>query len=93
LVKRVDAGLRLDATIEAFRMIDPPTGIRGERQEMRNLITTLHERSLGLDREPTAGDRSGFGQTLLALARTLDSHVERYDSGVVPLILRALFLK
>src|SRR4029077_17454738 len=25
----LDAGLPLDATIEAFRMIDPPTGIRG----------------------------------------------------------------
>jgi hypothetical protein len=67
--------------------------LKNERQEMRNLITTLHERSLGLDHELTAGDRSAFAQTLLALARTLDSHVERYDTGVVPLILRALFLK
>jgi hypothetical protein len=67
--------------------------LKNERQEMRNLITTLHERSLGLDHELTADDRSAFAQTLLALARTLDSHVERYDTGVVPLILRALFLK
>jgi hypothetical protein len=28
--------------------------------------------------------------TLLALARTLDSHVERYDAEVLPSILRAL---
>jgi hypothetical protein len=43
--------------------------------------------------EAAAGDRSAFGQTLLSLAWTLDSHVERYDSGVVPSILRALFPK
>jgi hypothetical protein len=67
--------------------------LKNERQEMRNLIVTLHELSLGLDLVLTAGDRSGFGQTLLALAQTLDSHVERYDSGVMPLILRALFPK
>jgi hypothetical protein len=68
--------------------------LKNERQEMRNLIATLHELSLGLDRELTAaGDRSAFGKALLALARTLDSHIERYDSEVVPLILRALFPK
>jgi hypothetical protein len=60
---------------------------------MRKLIATLHERSLGVDRKLRAGDRSAFAQTLLALARTLDSHVERYDGGVLPSILRALFLK
>ena len=65
--------------------------LKNERQEMRNLIVTLHELSFGLGRELTVGDRSGFGETLLALARTLDSHVERYHSGVMPLILRALF--
>jgi hypothetical protein len=68
--------------------------LKNERREMRNLIATLHELSLGLDRELTAaGDRSAFGKALLALARTLDSHIERYDSEVVPLILRALFPK
>ena len=67
--------------------------LKNERQEMRKLIATLHERSLGVDRELTAGDRSAFAQTLLALARTLDSHVERYDSEVLPSILRALFPK
>jgi hypothetical protein len=64
-----------------------------EPQEMRKLIATLQERSLGTDRKLTAADRSGFAQTLLALARTLDSHVERYDGEVLPLILRALFPK
>jgi hypothetical protein len=34
-----------------------------------------------------------FAQMLLALGRTLDSHVERYDGEVLPSILRALFHK
>jgi hypothetical protein len=67
--------------------------LKNERQEMRKLIATLHERSLGEDRKLTAGDRSAFAQTLLALAQTLDSHVEHYDDGVLPSILRALFAK
>jgi hypothetical protein len=67
--------------------------LKNERQEMRKLIATLHERSLGVDRKLTAADRSAFAQTLLAMARTLDSHVERYDSEVLPSILRALFPK
>jgi hypothetical protein len=50
--------------------------------------------SSGPDREPqTAGERSSFAQTLLALARTLNSHVERYHGEVLPSILRALFQK
>jgi hemerythrin-like domain-containing protein len=65
--------------------------LKNERQEMRKLMATLHELSSGVDREQTVGDRSAFAQTLLALARTLDSHVERYDGGVLPSILRALF--
>jgi hypothetical protein len=67
--------------------------LKNEREEMRKLIATLHELSLGVDRKLTAGDRSAFAQTLLALARTLDSHVDRYDGGVLPSILRALFPK
>lgn len=67
--------------------------LKNERQEMRTLIATLHERSLGVDRRLTAGDVSAFAHTLLALAQTLDSHVERYDSDVLPSILRALFHK
>jgi hypothetical protein len=38
-----------------------------------------------------AGDPKSFAETLLALAQTLDSHVERYDGEVLPSILRALF--
>jgi hypothetical protein len=67
--------------------------LKSERQEMRKLIATLHELSLGADREQPAENRSDFSQTLLALARTLDSHIERYDSEVLPAILRALFPK
>jgi hypothetical protein len=44
---------------------------------MRRLIATLHERPLGVDRQLTAEDRNAFAQTLLALAQTLDSQVER----------------
>ncbi len=68
--------------------------LKNERQEMSKLIATLHELSLEeVDRKRTAGDCSAFAQTLLALARTLDSHVERYDGEVLPSILRALFPK
>ena len=68
--------------------------LKNERQEMRKLMGALRAGSSGTDREPqTVGDRSSFAQTLLALARTLDSHVERYDGEVLPSILRALFHK
>jgi hypothetical protein len=67
--------------------------LRNERQEMHKLIATLRELSSGVDREQTTGGRTAFTRTLLALARTLDSHVERYDGGVLPSILRALFAK
>jgi Hemerythrin HHE cation binding domain len=68
--------------------------LKNERQKMRKLMGALRAGSSGTDREPqTAGDRSSFAQTLLALARTLDSHVERYDGEVLPSILRALFHK
>jgi iron-sulfur cluster repair protein YtfE (RIC family) len=67
--------------------------LKNERQEMRKLMATLRELSSGLDPEQTAEGRNAFAKTLLALARTLDSHVERYDGGVLPSILRALFPK
>jgi hypothetical protein len=66
--------------------------LKSERQEMRKLAAALPTSSPGGDRDlETVGDRSGFAQTLLALARTLDSHIERYDGEVLPSILRALF--
>ena len=65
--------------------------VKNERLEMRESMAALRTLSSGVDHEPqTAEDRSGFAQTLLALARTLDSHVERYDADVLPSILRAL---
>ena len=67
--------------------------LKDERQEMRKLIATLRELSSAVDREQTTEGRSAVTRTLLALARTLDSHVERYDGGVLPSILRALFPK
>lgn len=66
--------------------------LKNERQEMRKLMAALRALSSGVDREPqTAGDRSAFARTLLALARSLDSHVEIYDREVLPSMLRALF--
>ena len=73
--------------------------IQTERQEMRKLLAALPALSPDMDREPRmAGDDAMFSQkplalaqTLLALARTLDSHVERYEGEVLPSILRALF--
>jgi hypothetical protein len=69
--------------------------LKNERHEMQKLMAALNELSSAcLDREPqTTADRGRFAQTLLALARTLDSHVERYDGEVLPSILRALFHK
>jgi len=66
--------------------------VKNERQEMRKLMNTLRTLSASAEREAqTAEDRSSFAETLLALARMLDSHVERHDGEVLPSILRALF--
>jgi iron-sulfur cluster repair protein YtfE (RIC family) len=63
-----------------------------ERQELRNLIAALPALSSDVDSQPqAASDHTIFAPTLLALAQTLDSHVERYDGEVLPSILRALF--
>jgi hypothetical protein len=67
--------------------------LKDERHEMRELVATLHELSFGVDRELTLENGSAVAKTLLAFARTLDSHVERYDGGVLPSILHALFHK
>lgn len=68
--------------------------LQSERQEMRKLMTTLRALSSVAERElETAEDRGRFAETLLALARMLDSHVERHDGEVLPSILRALFHK
>jgi hypothetical protein len=67
--------------------------LRNQRQELRKLMATLRALPSGVDRDQTTQDRTAFTRTLLALARTLDSYVERYDGGVLPSILRALFPK
>lgn len=65
--------------------------VKNERIEMHKSMAALRALSSGVDHElQTDGDRRDIAQTLLALARTLDSHVERYDADVLPSILRAL---
>jgi hypothetical protein len=71
------------------RLLD---NLKAERQAMRNLIAALPAHPA--DQKPelqTVEERGTFARTLLALAQTLDSHVERYDGEVLPLILRELF--
>jgi hemerythrin HHE cation binding domain-containing protein len=66
--------------------------LKSERQEMRKLLAAVPASPSGGDRErQTAADRGVFARTLLDLARTLDSHVERYDGEVLPSIRRTLF--
>jgi len=68
--------------------------LKSERQEIRELVAALSASSSSQDRElKTAEDSSAFAQALLALTRTVDSHVERYGGQVLPSILRALFHK
>ncbi len=66
--------------------------LKAEHQKMRELVAALPVWSSEADSEPpTVQDRANFAQTLLALARTLDSHVERHEGEILPSILRALF--
>src|SRR5262249_34872119 len=66
--------------------------LKSEREEIRNLTSALIELSRAGDAEqPTATDRASLAPTLLALVRTLDLHVERYESEILPSILRAVF--
>ncbi|HLI81086.1 MAG TPA: hemerythrin domain-containing protein [Candidatus Binataceae bacterium] len=67
--------------------------LKKEHQEMHKLVTSLPA-SPEADSPPlTLEDGKNFGRTLLVLAQTLDSHVERYDGEVLPSIIRALFRK
>lgn len=53
--------------------------LKNERQKkMRKLMAALRALSSGVDRPPQTADSSGFAQTLLALALTLDSHVDQW---------------
>jgi iron-sulfur cluster repair protein YtfE (RIC family) len=63
-----------------------------ERQKMRSVLTTLPElTSSGGCALQNAGDCHRLALTLIALAQNLDSHVERYETEVLPAILRAVF--
>jgi hemerythrin-like domain-containing protein len=66
--------------------------LKVEHQAMRDLIAALPESAGG--QEPllrTTEERGAFARTLLTLAQTIDSHIERYEAEVLPLIRRALF--
>jgi hemerythrin-like domain-containing protein len=72
-------------------MID---ALKSEHQKIRQLVATLRVWSSDPESEPlSAADRAVFARTLLALAQTLDSHVERHEGEILPSILRALFRK
>jgi len=61
---------------------------------MRRLLAALPGLESGdaKDSESTL-DWAGFAQTLTALAQNLDPHIERFDTEVLPAILRAVFCK
>jgi iron-sulfur cluster repair protein YtfE (RIC family) len=68
--------------------------LKSDREEMRRLLAALPE----LEPDDSRGSGStaegaSFAQTLKALAQNLDSHIERYDTEVLPSILRAVFTK
>jgi iron-sulfur cluster repair protein YtfE (RIC family) len=66
--------------------------LKRERQEMHKWVAALPALASDEDREQrTAADRGAFAQTLMALAQTLNAHVERYDGEVLPSLLHALF--
>ena len=67
--------------------------LKKEHEEMHKLVASLAASSEVESQPLTLNDDENFGRTLLALAQTLDSHVERYDSEVLPSIIRALFRK
>ena len=63
-----------------------------ERQEMRRLAGALPALSTEMVAETQSGeDPAGRAETLLALAQTLDAHLERYDGEILPSLSRALF--
>lgn len=77
---------------EAHRAITVALGetLANERQEMRRLLAVLGSYA-GLRGTPRdSRDREGFAKSLLALSRTLATHVERYEGEVLPAIQRAL---
>jgi hemerythrin-like domain-containing protein len=69
-------------------MID---SLAAEHQKIRELVGALPAWSSDPESERSAEDRAKLAHTLLALAQTLDSHVERHEAEILPAILRALF--
>lgn len=68
--------------------------LKTEHEEMRKSLAALTTSYSGIDGSPqTIRDRAALAQTRLALSRTFDSHVERYEGEVLPSILRAVFHK
>ena len=66
--------------------------LKNERDEMRRLMAAMPAPRSQTTPEPRNVNHSAqFADALLGLARTLDSHVERYDGEVLPSILRALY--
>ena len=66
--------------------------LRVERQKMHTLLTTLPELPSAAGRALQNSECCNrLAVTLTALAQNLDSHVERYDTEVLPAILRAAF--
>ncbi len=62
--------------------------LREEQQQIGELVAEISPP----DPETASGEqRERFARTMLALAGMLDSHVSRYDSEVLPTILRAVF--
>jgi hypothetical protein len=62
-----------------------------ERQEMRRLVARVSALSTEHPEQQTNADRRVLAQTLLALARTLELHIARYDAKVLTSIRRSLF--
>ena len=75
---------------EAHRAIAVALGetLESERKELRRLLAELGSYA-GTARDSC--DREGFAKSLLALSRTLATHVERYEGEVLPAIQRGLF--
>jgi hypothetical protein len=78
---------------EAHRAIAVALGetLENERREMRRLLAVLGSYAGLRGTSEDSSDREGFAKSLLALSRTLATHVERYEGEVLPAIQRALF--
>ena len=80
----------------AHRAIPPAVlnSLKRDREEMRRLLAALAElESVDGKASESIVDGASLAQTLKALAQNLDSHIERYDTEVLPAILREVFCK